>query len=414
MLSVSSNISNIANTSKSLSSLSFKGVNQTPPLQSDEFVKEGDDKDKKMSKGKLAAIIGGVVAFGGIIAAAILCKGKTLQPANFAEHIDYVKANTMEEAIEFAKKHFGIKKFDLGDDLEMANWVNQGLTNINNRFKGKANMPENIVWDGSYFKEHPNALAYCSGHKTIAFNKEAFSNSKIGKVKELLKSIFPDGEEAETFKIVMIHGEDAGIKEQLFNSYMKMLDNPDQYTRFDAIHTNFLIDDYVASIKFSEKHPEYWLKKAGEDSNISKILSDNGVDISVENFNKLDKTQKEEHMKKFFEIAYTNGFKSAGHATCRGNSLFDVLYHEMGHLLHNMNTSLKDQFWGVLSKKSKNQFIDDIAKQEIASNVSWYAQTNPNEFVAECFNAMCAGKKLPKEVMDQYKFYKGPMLPEME
>ena len=50
----------------------------------------------------------------------------------------------MKEAVAFARKHLGIKNFNLEDDLELANWVNEGLVNINNRFKCKANMPKKL------------------------------------------------------------------------------------------------------------------------------------------------------------------------------------------------------------------------------------------------------------------------------
>ena len=58
-------------------------------------------------------------------------------------------------------------------------------------------------------------------------------------------------------------------------------------------------------------------------------------------------------------------------------------------------------------------FKSDLNKQKIAGQISWYAQTSPAEFVAECFNALCAGRKLPDDVMKMYEYYKGPKLPEM-
>ncbi len=85
----------------------------------------------------------------------------------------------------------------------------------------------------------------------------------------------------------------------------------------------------------------------------------------------------------------------------------------MGHLLHDMNTSLKDNRWGRLSKKAEKDFLADNRKQEIAEKISWYAKVDPFEFVAETFNALCVGKKLPDDVMDLYRYYKGPELPNM-
>lgn len=90
----------------------------------------------------------------------------------------------MEEAIEFAKKNFGVKKFDLGNDLELANWVNEGLVNINNRFKGKAQMPQNILYDKkvceklSKGEEGLMPAYHQPSTKTLGINKNAFDTVK--------------------------------------------------------------------------------------------------------------------------------------------------------------------------------------------------------------------------------------------
>ena len=378
-------------------------------------MKQEKKEEKKLSTGQKLGIGAGILAFGGIVAAAILSKGKTLKPANFAEHIDFKPAQTMEEAVEFAKKNFGIQNFNLENDLEMANWVNQGLVNINNRFKGKANMPKNVIFDEKYFTRKPNAAAYCSGNgRTIAFNKEYFSDKLITKVKHNLELIFPEyNPEKHEFKNLVVHGEDTTIKNKLAEDYFRMLEKPNEYTRFDAMNAHFLLDDYVASIKFSEKNPVYWIKKCAENEKVKKLLENNGIDLSVEKFNKLSKDEQEEFMTKFHSLLIENNIQLVGHASHRGNSKFDILYHEMGHLLHKMNTSLKERFWGRLSGKAEKAFLADSDKLKTAGKISWYAQTNPYEFVAECFNVLCAGRKLPDDVMKLYEYYKGPLLPNM-
>jgi len=68
----------------------------------------------------------------------------TEKPLQLAENIEFKKAETTKEATEFAKKNFKIKKFKV-EDLELANWINEGLCNVNNRFKGKVYMPSKIV-----------------------------------------------------------------------------------------------------------------------------------------------------------------------------------------------------------------------------------------------------------------------------
>lgn len=389
-------------------------------VQTDSFEKQGNTK--KLSTSTKIGIGAGILTVGGLIATAIFTKGKNIKPANFAEHLDFKPAQTMEEAIAYAKKNLGVEKFDFGNDVEMANWVNEGLTNINNRFKGKANMPKELRWADKANIEKIQADcsskvaqvgAYCQGD-TLAFNQQYFSADKIKEVQSVLKLIFPPVEgKPDSLKKIMVHGEDTALKEKLLKQYIKLLKSPNNYTRFDAINTSMMLDDYVASIKLAEKNPTYFIERALKHDKAKEILEKQGIDLSVENFNKLSPEKQKEYMEKLFHTAYSNNIAFASHATHRGNSKFDILYHEMGHLLHHKNVSHADEFWGKLSEKSEKAFLADNGKLETAGKISWYAQTNQYEFVAETFNALCAGKKLPKDVMDLYKYYKGPELPNM-
>ena len=141
-------------------------------------------------------------------------------------------------------------------------------------------------------------------------------------------------------------------------------------------------------------------------------MKQNNISVNIDDYAKLSEKELNDKTQKILELLVDIN-PVLGTATVRGNSKFDILYHEMGHHLHAMNTSLKDSFWGRLSKKSEKLFTSDSEKQKIAGSVSWYAQTNPKEFVAECFNALCAGRKLPDDVMKMYEYYKGPILPNM-
>jgi len=443
MLSAVNNINNNYNYGSRLQ-FGARGSYASLPAEHDEFVKSGDDEQnkKKMSKKKIAAIVGGIVSFGGIVTAAILCKGKTLQPAKFAEHIDFVKANNMDEAVEFAKKHLGIKKLDLDGDVELANWVLEGLVKINNRFKGKANMPKRIIIDGAYFKNNPDAIAYHSGYKhTIAINKKYF-DSTIDRFKELLKegekafekrrnigSKNSDGTmttnefalsvlgtpiehiDSSHFKFVTTEFLDLGTQKALLAQVNKFKNAPEKFSRFDAANAIMMVHDLEVSALRIAKEPLTIIKNLFKE--LPEIFAQKGK--TLEYYSKLSKKQQTtECLNLMREINKSSGKIHSVKGTVRGNNVFYAIWHEMGHLLHDMNTALKDSFWGVLSKKSYKEFKSDSNKQRIAGIVSLYGQTNPKEFVAECFQAMCSGKKLPDEVMKLYKFYKGPMLPAME
>jgi len=381
MVAVIQNVNNNSNNIYAFRSTSNKPVWDVPD---DKFAKNNEEEKKKKTPWlRIFAITagGGIAAFLAAVAAmALFCKGKTLEPANLAEHIDFVKAKTMDEAKKFAKDNLGIKHFDLGKDVEMANWVNKGLVNINNRFKGKANMPVEICWDKSYFISEPSALAYCSDSGRIAFNKKAFSQERIEKVRSRLQNMFPYFDETNIDSIEL-NVEDKRLRkltENLYDNYRKMLLKPEKYTRFDAMYATMLFEDLdVYFARNGDKAAAEWLK---------------------DSYGKSVKSALRNKSKK---------------GSIRANSIYDVLYHEMGHMLHNMNTSLKDKIWGKLGPGATKEFQNNAEKQKIAGKVSLYAHTNQYEFVAECFNAMCAGRKLPDDVMKMYQEYKGQMLPSM-
>ena len=85
------------------------------------------------------------------------------------ENIEFKKAETIEDAKKFAEEKLGIKKFKI-NDLEYANWINEGLTNISNRFKGEVYFPQKIKF---HFCDSTGAVAdYWVMADTIRFNKK--------------------------------------------------------------------------------------------------------------------------------------------------------------------------------------------------------------------------------------------------
>lgn len=332
----------------------------------------------------------------------------------------------MEEAVEFAKKNFGIKKFDFGDDLEFANWVNEGLVNINNRFKGKANIVENLRFASpEEIAKHTKddgraAIGWCNSfnkhgdNSSIVFNKNSIDNApKV--FNDFLEKCRIHPKLDGTGEIVggYICGADRNIHSKILKLSEKMLKEPDKFSRFDAMNGIMLCDDYIQSLKYFDKNKLSILKnKIFTDADSAAILKQNNISVNIDDYAKLGEKELTEQTQKILELLVDVNPVS-GTATVRGNSKFDVIYHEMGHHLHAMNTSLKDNFWGRLSAKSKKAFMADKEKLKTAGKISWYAQKNPQEFVAECFNALCAGSKLPDDVMKMYEYYKGPKLPDM-
>ncbi len=83
------------------------------------------------------------------------------------------------------------------------------------------------------------------------------------------------------------------------------------------------------------------------------------------------------------------------------------IHHEIGHALHHKAIGTKP-FHAMVGQKLTE------AQAEVARKVSWYASTEQAEFVAETFAGMKSGRTYPKEVMDLYAHFKGPIVPKPE
>ncbi len=388
--------------------------------EADEFIKNTDaakeniqnpDSKKKNKKGKTAAIIG--LAIAGVVAgASYLLFKRNFRPANFEENIKFIKASTMDEAKDFAQKHFGVQEFNFGDDIEFANWVNEGLTNINNRFKGKAHMPKILAFtDGiDSTKKEMHSLAITNGFtKSIVFDKKSLAKEKL--LKDFLAKtdgLFErtkDGKVVPKTTLVAMDYKKGKELGALWDKADKARKDTSLISRFDLLTGTFKYEDYISICV----NPSGVMYEILDNKKIMKIFEDKGVKIDLDAFLKLDTKGQIKYIGKKCNEAKIVRLNLPG--SKRGNTQFDILNHEMGHLQHHGARTIFDDFFGRLSDKSCGKFKTDRNSQKIAGKISWYAKEDPKEFVAETFNAMMSNVKVPDDVMDLYKYYKGPVFP---
>lgn len=60
-----------------------------------------------------------------------------------SEQIEFKEAGTVGDAVKFAQENFGIK-LDIGDNLFIANFINESCVNVSNAMRGKAYFPKRI------------------------------------------------------------------------------------------------------------------------------------------------------------------------------------------------------------------------------------------------------------------------------
>ena len=99
---------------------------------------------EKSPKRNTKTIIGLISGLGAITVGVLLFKKWNPKPVKeLAEHIDFVKADKIEDAVKFAKDNLGVK-LNVGGQLKTANWINEALVNLSNKTKGKVLLPKEI------------------------------------------------------------------------------------------------------------------------------------------------------------------------------------------------------------------------------------------------------------------------------
>ena|GEM_PF-6990553 len=109
--------------------------------------KKSNNKKKWIIGGTVAAVIGGTILW-------VLSRGR------------FKAAKTIEEAELFAKNEFNVEKFKV-DDLEVANWINEGLFNVKKYSKGKSVMPKEIYYVDKVLSDAGDRTGAASYYKGI-------------------------------------------------------------------------------------------------------------------------------------------------------------------------------------------------------------------------------------------------------
>lgn len=150
--------------------------------QHDIPLKTNQAQGSKLNGKQIAAIYLGVQA---LLTFALFKKWNPKQVKKLAPHIDFIKADKVDDAVKFAKDNFGIT-LDVKGQLKTANWINESLVNLSNKTKGKVLLPKKIKIcsiagaDGQY-----NPLT-----RTVKLSKDLFGENFEREFEQLHKSGF--------------------------------------------------------------------------------------------------------------------------------------------------------------------------------------------------------------------------------
>ena len=392
-------------------------------------------EEKKKNNAKKWGILAGAAL--AVTVAGLIIRGRLKAVTQLAEHIDFTPAKTMEEAKEFAKKHLKIEKFDTANDLDMANWVNEGLVNINNKYKGKGHIPKEVRPVPDELKEtHKNVIATMSARLGKGFYMEpiltvnvVFFNNAHKFIDKRLKDfgfkVIPrkDGCHELAMHMLPFFNKDKQLDIMLLSE--KFVNG--KASKMDIVALNKSFNDYYAYSHFLAENPMTIINDVYSQKGVVDLLKKHMKQGSFKSVEELGKMTNKEQVDYLFEASDAlTGLPFNQHPSSKilasKRSVFDTLYHEEGHLFHHKNTILDYEDMHVVYNKQTGKpdkigalakgFLESKEEQFIASTVSRYAKSSPLEFVAEVYARMLNGEKFGDDVMNLYNKYKGPVLPD--
>jgi len=390
---------------------------------SDTFVNSNNtNKKDKNKKWKILTGIGvGIAAAVGTASLIYRCKFKAIK--QLAEHIDFKPAKTIAEAKKFALENFKIRKFYVGDDVALANWVNESLTMVSNKYKGRAFLPTQVALlekGSTAAASMSRALHAKRMSNVLRVNGEFFSKESeqiLNSFQRTLDSMvtkrgvyvmpFQKCNPAELGKIAKELKEGKTLKISRFKLY-SIVENASAYREYKKILTDNPIviakDVYAQNgfVDLAKKHSPSIFKELSELEKMPKEkISDYIVDL---------------HSDLMKHLRFNQIPKSTLCPATHSN--FTTIFHELGHANHERKAMFKYARMHV-SYDKKNPTIGKLAEhfknsaeeQLIASTVTNYAKHSPLEFVAEVYARMMEGHTFGDDVMNLYKKYKGPEIP---
>lgn len=345
-----------------------------------------------------------------------------------AEHIDFTPAKTTQEAIEFAKTKLGVKNYDDSMSLDVMNWVNEGLTNINNVRKGKAKLFDTIRYDlinSSYLCYVDNNIEEPKLGAILNISKK--HTKKMGKYINLSIDFCIDNNilyRDENKKILLKPFYNCGkVSDHFIEKLNKFNDNPSSFSLIDRVELNEYFNlIWNKRVNFF-KSPYLNLKQILKNESIQETLLAHSKLPDLKQIEKLPALQRKNVLEDIINnyIDLDQGI----HLDYPAVNTLEIIYHENGHLEHHLKIG-KDKFlsMGKLEECMYNlgkisditfDFIFNVKKQEIANSISNYASESPLEFVAEVYkkliNKALGGKEqISDDVMKLYNEYGGPAI----
>lgn len=383
---------------------------QTKKVENNFAVKNEPIKDtielSKKNKNKKAILYGGLATIAAVFVGLITKKkldAKTIQ--QLPEFIDFNPAKTIKEAKEFGKNHLGIKKYYgfKNDDLDIINWINEGLTICSNASKGKFKQPKRIISTKKFLQDASAGMYSNQTDFTKFLNGTLTINNNFYKnIDDLLQKDLKEFTDANLVKI-LDSGEielNSLINTESVRTVIKKLQsaNESKLSFNEKVGLHETIDNLSNAINMLNTSPKQVLRTLAKPEKLPELEK------------MLEGSTIEEQKSILFKYITPYIQKGKFAFEVKESSPFATIFHEMGHLQDIVERSpAMDKFKTEAEyPKELRTWLEDVENIQIANSISAYATTGPGEFIAETFAKILSGKKIPDKAMELYNKMNGP------
>lgn len=385
---------------------------------------------KKHKVLKWIGVAAGTLALTGA-GAVVHHKVKVVDRRTIEKLIDFVPAETIEDAEKFAKTVLGIKKPNYSKgELGYVNFLNEALVNVYN--KGLY-MPKELNVLSELDKKGENVRGVCSPLGRKIWLKAETKASVVEALKDMLDPSVP----AQLKGVISQQIKDIGELQKV-KAFMEGLSSGSKSPADmdDTVKSwlSLMVKDKNGNNLPADKLISTLSKKANQES-IQKLVETNlkaNMDM---------KSGYEKVLKSLENPNLRNDFKALKELECRcrriqGNTTEGIkelnefletgsgshysryipgheIYHELGHLQYNVFNK-NEGIWARLNHKFKPKDAKQILNEEeqvLAKNIGPYASTSKSEYVAEMFSILMHPEiiKPDESIVKIYKAYGGVM-----
>lgn len=348
----------------------------------------GLSKNTKLGLGALALVGIGTVAY-------LLSRGKigNKQVLQLAEHIEFQPAKTIEEARAFARSNLGIKRYEL-TNLDIANYVNEGLVNLSNSVKGTTMYSKVITLPS----DSVGRMSCSFNGEILGVNeKEILESMKLENLQDLFNRV------SSKFNL-----SNYNLNSKQLDLIAKFKTTPSKLSFKEKLE----FEELIAKIDLA---PSNLFKRYAEALNndaVFNVMKAKNRVLKPADFQKLSQEEQAKYVEELFNAGYKQPIYARG--------AFHDINHEFGHKLHVENIG-KEKFKQICVDISDNpeqaehamkvymkKFIGrNPESYPILREVSGYAPFSEAEAVAEIYAGLQNGVKYSNKVMTLFDEWGG-------